>query len=160
MDKEFAVNSDGLHEAVELMGLDFSDSEGLDLPIELPQFGVGSRGALNSLAPSILGGAARLGEATSFAHMDPPTPWITWAITLWNASLNQNLLHPATAPVARQLEERVVTWLAPFFGMNGGHMTPGSTVANLTALWSARECAGITEVIASEGAHLSIAKAA
>ncbi|NBU68011.1 MAG: aspartate aminotransferase family protein, partial [Betaproteobacteria bacterium] len=97
---------------------------------------------------------------TSFAHMDPPTPWITWAITLWNASLNQNLLHPATAPVARQLEERVVTWLAPFFGMNGGHMTPGSTVANLTALWSARECAGITEVIASEGAHLSIAKAA
>ncbi|NCX63355.1 MAG: hypothetical protein EBW84_11650 [Betaproteobacteria bacterium] len=28
MDKEFAVNSDGLHEAVELMGLDFSDSEG------------------------------------------------------------------------------------------------------------------------------------
>ncbi len=92
--------------------------------------------------------------------MDPPTPWITWAMTLWNASLNQNLLHPATAPVARQLEERVVAWLAPFFGMNGGHMTPGSTVANLTALWSARECAGITEVIASDAAHLSIAKAA
>ncbi len=160
MDREFAVNSDGLHQAVELMGLDFSNSEGPALPMELPQFGVGSTAALNSLAPSILGGAARLGEATSFAHMDPPTPWITWAITLWNASLNQNLLHPATAPVARQLEERVAAWLAPFFGMNGGHMTPGSTVANLTALWSARECAGITEVIASEGAHLSIAKAA
>jgi L-2,4-diaminobutyrate decarboxylase len=131
-----------------------------DLPMELPQLGIGSTAALDSLAPSILGGAARLGEATSFAHMDPPTPWITWAITLWNASLNQNLLHPATAPVARQLEERVMAWLAPFFGMNGGHMTPGSTVANLTALWSARECAGITEVIASDGAHLSIAKAA
>jgi L-2,4-diaminobutyrate decarboxylase len=58
------------------------------------------------------------------------------------------------------MEQRVVAWLAPFFGMNGGHMTPGSTVANLTALWSARECAGVTEVIASEGAHLSIAKAA
>ena len=160
MDKEFAVDSDGLHQAVELMSRDFSNAEGLDLPIELPQFGIGSTAALNSLAPSILGGAARLGEATSFAHMDPPTPWITWAITLWNASLNQNLLHPATAPFARQLEERVVAWLAPFFGMNGGHMTPGSTVANLTALWSARECAGSTEVIASDGAHLSIAKAA
>jgi L-2,4-diaminobutyrate decarboxylase len=58
------------------------------------------------------------------------------------------------------MEQRVVAWLAPFFGMNGGHMTPGSTVANLTALWSARECAGITDVIASDGAHLSIAKAA
>jgi len=160
MDKEFAVDSDGLHQAVELMSRDFSNAEGLDLPIELPQFGIGSAAAMNSLAPRILGGAARLGEATSFAHMDPPTPWITWAITLWNASLNQNLLHPATAPVARQMEQRVVAWLAPFFGMNGGHMTPGSTIANLTALWSARECAGITEVIASEGAHLSIAKAA
>jgi L-2,4-diaminobutyrate decarboxylase len=149
-----------LHQAVELMSRDFSNAQGFALPMELPLVGMGSTAALNSLAPSILGGAARLGEATSFAHMDPPTPWITWAMTLWNASLNQNLLHPATAPVARQMEQRVVAWLAPFFGMNGGHMTPGSTVANLTALWSARECAGVTEVIASEGAHLSIAKAA
>jgi glutamate/tyrosine decarboxylase-like PLP-dependent enzyme len=160
MDKEFAVNSDGLHQAVELMSRDFSNAQGFALPMALPLVGMGSTAALNSLAPSILGGAARLGEVTSFAHMDPPTPWITWAMTLWNASLNQNLLHPATAPVARQMEQRVVTWLAPFFGMNGGHMTPGSTVANLTALWSARECAGITDVIASDGAHLSIAKAA
>ena len=160
MDKEFSVDSEGLHQAVELMSRDFSSAQGLDLPVELPQLGIGSTAALNSLAPNILGGAARLGEATSFAHMDPPTPWITWAMTFWNASLNQNLLHPATAPVARQMEQRVVAWLAPFFGMNGGHMTPGSTVANLTALWSVRECAGITEVIASEGAHLSIAKAA
>lgn len=160
MDKEFSVNSDGLHQAVELMSRDFSKLEDLDLPVELPELGIGSTTALNSLAPSILGGAARLGEVTSFAHMDPPTPWITWAVTLWNASLNQNLLHPATAPVARQVEQRVVAWLAPFFGMNGGHMTPGSSLANLTALWSARECKGITEVIASDGAHLSIAKAA
>lgn len=160
MDKEFAFDSDGLHRAVELMGRDFSRAERLDLPTELPPFGIGSSAALTALAPSILGGAARLGEATSFAHMDPPTPWVTWAMTLWNASLNQNLLHPATSPVARQMEERVVAWLAPFFGMNGGHMTPGSTVANLTALWAARECAGVTEVVASAGAHLSIAKAA
>ncbi|OYU74328.1 MAG: aspartate aminotransferase family protein, partial [Alphaproteobacteria bacterium PA3] len=160
MDKEFAVDPDGLRRAVELMGHDFSKAEGLALPREIPPVGMGSTAALNALAPSILGGAARLGEATSFAHMDPPTPWITWAMTLWNASLNQNLLHPATSPVARQMEERVVAWLAPFFGMNGGHMTPGSTVANLTALWAARECAGVTEVVASAGAHLSIAKAA
>ena len=160
MDKEFAFNSDGLHRAVELMSRDFSSDQVLDLSNELPEIGMGSIAAMNSLAASILGGAARLGEATSFAHMDPPTPWITWAMTLWNASLNQNLLHPATAPAARQMEHRVVAWLAPFFGMNGGHMTPGSTVANLTALWSARECAGVTEVIASEASHLSIAKAA
>jgi L-2,4-diaminobutyrate decarboxylase len=54
----------------------------------------------------------------------------------------------------------VIQWLAPFFGMQGGHMTPGSTVANLTALWAARELAGVTEVVAGAGAHLSIAKSA
>jgi L-2,4-diaminobutyrate decarboxylase len=80
--------------------------------------------------------------------MDPPTPWITWATTLWNASLNQNLLHPATSPAARDIEQRVVQWLASFFGMTGGHMTAGSTLANLTALWAARECAGVKEVVA------------
>ena len=160
MDKEFTINTDGLHHAIDLMAGDFCHSEIFALPKALPPSGIGSVAAMQTLAPNILGGAARLGEATSFAHMDPPTPWITWAISLWNASLNQNLLHPATSPVAREMEEQVVAWLAPFFGMNGGHITPGSTVANLTALWSARECAGITEVVASEGAHLSIAKAA
>jgi L-2,4-diaminobutyrate decarboxylase len=92
--------------------------------------------------------------------MDPPTPWITWAASLWTASLNQNLLHPATAPAAREIEARVVRWLSPFFGMSGGHMTPGSTVANLTALWAARNCAGVDTVMASDSAHLSVEKSA
>jgi hypothetical protein len=59
MDKEFSVDLAGLHQAVELMSRDFSNAEGLNLPIELPHFGIGSTAALNSLAPSILGGAAR-----------------------------------------------------------------------------------------------------
>jgi L-2,4-diaminobutyrate decarboxylase len=80
--------------------------------------------------------------------------------TLWNASLNQNLLHPDVAPVARDIEAQVIGWLAPLFGMDGGHMTPGSTVGNLTALWAARELRGVKRVVASEGAHLSIGKAA
>jgi glutamate/tyrosine decarboxylase-like PLP-dependent enzyme len=67
---------------------------------------------------------------------------------------------PATAPVARHIEEKVIAWLAPLFAMQGGHMTPGSTMANLTALWSARECAGVAEVVTSGNAHLSIEKAA
>lgn len=160
MDSEFLDDRDGLLHSLDLLRRDYHSVEPLDLPARLPETGLGSRAVLDRLAPNILGGAARLGGATSFAHMDPPTPWITWATTLWNASLNQNLLHPATAPVARDVEERVVEWLAPFFGMTGGHMTPGSTLANLTALWAARECAGVEEVIASDSAHLSIGKAA
>ena len=161
MDSEFLANQEGLLHALDLLTRrDYGAVNSKDLPKRLPEKGLGSRAALDCLAAGIFGGAARLGGATSFAHMDPPTPWITWATTLWNASLNQNLLHPATAPAARLVEERIIEWLAPSFGMTGGHMTSGSTLANLTALWAARECAGVDEVIASDDAHLSIGKAA
>ncbi len=145
---------------VELLNRSYHHAGPNDLPATLPESGLGARATLDVLAPIVLGGAACLGGARAFAHMDPPTPWITWATTLWNASLNQNLLHPATSPAARDIEQRVVQWIASFFGMTGGQMIPGSTLANLTALWAARECAGIQEVITSESAHLSIAKAA
>ena len=44
--------------------------------------------------------------------------------------------------------------------MGGGHLVPGSTVANLTALWAAREVAGVRRVVSSDRAHNSVAKAA
>ena len=160
MDSDFLSNRQGLLHAIDLLADKFEDGDPFQVPSRLPETGLGSQAVLDLLAPSILGRSAHLGAPMSFAHMDPPTPWVTWATTLWNASLNQNLLHPATAPVARTIEEQVIAWLAPFFGMTGGHMTPGSTLANLTALWAARECAGVEEIIASESSHLSVAKAA
>ena len=60
--------------------------------------GDGERSGLFTRRALVLGGAQRLDTPLSFAHMDPPTPWLTWAMTLWNARLNQNLLHPAAAP--------------------------------------------------------------
>jgi L-2,4-diaminobutyrate decarboxylase len=159
-DQEFLLDTQGLLHAVSLMGKFPEVAQAASIGNVLPETGMGSVEALNQLAPIVLGHAARLGASTAFAHKDPPTPWVTWATTLWNASLNQNLLHPATAPIARQLEEKVIAWLCPFFGMTGGHMTPGSSAANLTALWAARECAGINEVVASDSAHLSIKKSA
>ncbi len=125
-----------------------------------PDSGIGELEALDLLAPHVLGRAAYLDRSDVLAHMDPPTPWITWATALWNARLNQNLLHPATAPFAIEAEKLIIDWLAPYFGMNGGHMCAGSTLANLTALWAARDAKGISKIIASEAAHLSIKKAA
>jgi glutamate/tyrosine decarboxylase-like PLP-dependent enzyme len=116
--------------------------------------------ALDLLAPHVLGNAARLDKYNALAHMDPPTPWITWATAMWNARLNQNLLHPALAPFAIEAEKRVVGWLAPVFGMNGGHLCSGSTIANLTALWAARDSKGVNQIVASKSAHISIEKAA
>lgn len=132
----------------------------LPLPQSLPEEGIGEILTLETLAPQVFGKAAQLDSPLAIAHMDPPTPWITWAIALWNARLNQNLLHPATAPFATEAEERVISWLAPYFGMGGGHMCSGSTLANITAIWAARDAKGAKKIIASAAAHLSVQKAA
>jgi len=155
---ESFLPSEGLHRAVSLL------NEPLDapraLPASLPEVGVGEDETLEWMAPHVLERAARLDHPGVLAHMNPPAPWITWAMTLWNARLNQNLLHPDTGPFAIEAEEQVIRWLAPFFGMQGGHLCAGSTLSNLTALWAARDAAGVRRVVASEAAHFSIRKSA
>jgi len=129
----------------------------------LPDLDGAARGAdqaLRDLAGAVLSGATHLDDPGFFAHMDPVTPWVTWVAAQWAARLNQNLLHTDTGAVARDLEQRVVTLLAPFWGMDGGHLVPGSSMANLTALWAARTLRGVTAVVASANAHLSVRKAA
>lgn len=156
-DKSFLPDT-GLEHAVNLLRQVSKIQE--NLPDRFPERGIGEVQTLDLLAPHVFGRAARLDDSHALAHMDPPTPWITWATALWNARLNQNLLHPATAPFAIEAEKKVMDWLTPFFGMNGGHMCSGSTIANLTALWAARDVKGIEKVIASKAAHISIEKAA
>lgn len=156
-DKSFIPDA-GLEHAIELLRQ--SPSEQDELPDSFSEHGIGELKTLNLLAPHVLGGATYLDSSNALAHMDPPTPWITWATTLWNSRLNQNLLHPATAPFAIKAEKKVIDWLSPVFGMNGGHMCSGSTVANLTALWAARDAKKINKIVASKAAHISIEKAA
>ncbi len=156
-DKSFLPDS-GLEHAIDLLRQAPKAQE--NLPDTFPSLGMGELKTLDLLAPHVFGRAARLDHSNALAHMDPPTPWITWATAAWNARLNQNLLHPATAPFAIDAEETVIEWLTPFFGMTGGHMCSGSTIANITALWAARDAQGVEKIIASEAAHLSIMKAA
>lgn len=136
------------------------DSTALQLPTTPPRTGMAAEDALGLITPYLLGGGRRLADPGFLAHMDPPTPWVSWVAALVAASANQNLLHPDTAPAARALEETVVGWLSGAFGMDGGHLVPGSTIANLTALWAARELTGAQSVVASADSHLSIRKAA
>jgi L-2,4-diaminobutyrate decarboxylase len=130
------------------------------LPQALPESGIGEEAALQQLGEALLAGAAQLQHPGFMAHMDPPAPWITWITALWTAALNQNLLHDDTGAAARAIEAQVVAWLAPLFGMEGGHFTSGSTLANLTALWAARDIAGVRRVVASAHAHVSVPKSA
>jgi len=157
-DGSFQPDRSDLDQAVEALFQIHESEKTWELPQKLPEQGIGESAVIDQLAPIVLGRAAHLGTEETFAHMDPPTPWISWVTTLWNASLNQNLLHPDLSPVAKKIENRVIDWLTPYFGMDGGHMTPGSTVSNLTAIWAARELKGIKRVIASNDAHLSVEK--
>ena len=156
-DQSFAADT-GLEHAINLLRQ--VSFEPQNLPKKCPNSGIGELETLDLLAPHVLGRAAHLDRSDVMAHMDPPTPWITWVTALWNASLNQNLLHPATSPFAFEAEKLVVDWLSPFFGMNGGHLCSGSTLANLTSLWAARDSVGIKRVVASQASHLSIKKSA
>lgn len=163
----FEPDADGLHHALSQL-IDHRARAGsatpkrgvVDLPERLPRDGMDPDAALQVALDLGVGQSVRLDHPGYMAHMDPPTPWPTWVTAMMAASVNQNLLHPDAAPVGREVEHRVIEWLAPVFGMDGGHLVPGSTVANLTALWAARERAGVHTVVASSAAHLSIPKAA
>ncbi|HJM06818.1 MAG TPA: hypothetical protein QF887_10560, partial [SAR324 cluster bacterium] len=122
--------------------------DGLELTETMPESGMEASQVLEQMASGVLETSAQLHHPGFMAHMDPPTPPVAWTAALWQAALNQNLLHPDVAPKARLLSERVVTWIAPFFGMGGGHFVPGSTISNLTALWAARELKGVKKVAA------------
>lgn len=168
-DRDFDADVIGLDKALDTLSAAFgrpveawreAPAVGDAFPKRLPATGVGAEKALDMLAGPLLHGARALRSPGFIAHMDPPTPWMTWAATQWSASVNQNLLHPDTAPTARDIERLAVSWVAGLFGMDGGHMVPGSSVANLTALWAARETGRVKEVVCSQAAHLSIRKAA
>lgn len=103
--------------------------------------------------------SSKLGDPTSFAHMDPPPVSIAAKLVGLNAVYNQNMLHPELSPFATTMERLAISWFAPLFGMTTGHMCAGSTIANLSAIWCARE-SGARCVVASVDAHLSVAKSA
>lgn len=129
------------------------------VPPALPDIGIGDEKALALVGDLIREHSARLDDPQALAHMDPPPPRIAAQLIGLNAAVNQNLLHPDLSPVATQAEHRVIAWLAPFYSMTAGHMCAGSTIANLTALWCAREH-GAGCVVASADAHISVPKAA
>lgn len=130
-----------------------------NIPDAFPKEGYGEEAVFNWFKREIEAKSAMLGDELAFAHMDPPTPEIASRLLGLNARFNQNLLHPDLSPFATEAERRVIGWIAPVFGMATGHMCSGSTLANLTALWRARE-AGATRVVASEDAHISVTKSA
>lgn len=129
------------------------------LPDSLPAEGIGALSAMDMVAEIALPKTSALSDPLAASRMGSPTPWITWAASLWSASRSENLLHKSTTPQVNQLQDRVMEWLSPVWGMRTGHLVPGATVANLTAIWAARDGAGATRIVTSESPAASIIKA-
>lgn len=131
-----------------------------DLPRAMPVRGIGAQAALAQFAAIALPDAGMLRDPLSASRMAAPTPWVTWAAASWVASRSENLLDQHTNPQAEDLHDLLMAWLTPLYGMNAGHLVPGTTVANLTALWTARDSRGAIRIAASESAHDSMSKVA
>lgn len=131
-----------------------------DLPLTIPEHGIGPEAAMALLAPVELLGPGDLSDPLAASRMASPTPWITWTAAQWAAARSENLLDQDTLPQAAIVQDRIMGWLAPIWGMNAGHFLPGGTLATLTALWAARDSAGATRVVTSESSNPSIAKIA
>ncbi len=131
-----------------------------DLPQQIPAAGLGPQAALDLIAQVCLPVQGALNDPLAAGRMASPTPWVTWAAGAWAAARSENLLHQGVTPQAADLQQLVMRWLLPLWGMSTGHMVPGATLANLTAVWAARDSAGAARIVASEAANDSVAKVA
>jgi len=75
--------------------------------------------------------------------------------------IESNLGNPDLYPGTKRLERVVIHQLGTLFHdpKVSGHITSGSTEANITALWVARKLSGTRQVIYPKSAHFSILKA-
>jgi len=145
-EQDFAPDAHGLREAlrwlIEARSVPGSPHVDPALPLDVgqhwPAVGLGGLAALEHLRGAALEQVSRLDHPGFFAHMDPPTPRpppgssSSW----WSAGWRRRS------------------------GWAAGTYCPARRLANLTALWAARDLTGARRVVCSNAAHLSIAKAA
>jgi glutamate/tyrosine decarboxylase-like PLP-dependent enzyme len=87
--------------------------------------------------------------------LKPPHP-LTWAAYAMAMSINPNNHALDGGPPSSEMEKEAVAELANFFGYGEtflGHLTASGTVANLEALWVARESHPEKKIAFSENSH-------
>ncbi|MEX0845845.1 MAG: aminotransferase class I/II-fold pyridoxal phosphate-dependent enzyme [Balneolaceae bacterium] len=87
--------------------------------------------------------------------LKPPHP-LTWAAYALAMSINPNNHALDGGPPSSEMEKEAVAELARFFGYGDeflGHLTASGTIANLEALWMARESHPDKKIAFSENAH-------
>lgn len=93
--------------------------------------------------------------------LKPPHP-VAWAAYATAMAMNPNNHALDGGPPTAQLEREAVAQIATMFGLNEhlGHLSASGTIANLEALWVARELLGPHAVAVSEAAHYTHARMA
>ena len=92
--------------------------------------------------------------------LKPPAP-VAWAAYATAMLLNPNNHALDGGPATARMEREVVEQLGDMLGVGAprlGHLTSSGTIANLEALWVARELAPGTAVVSSEAAHYTHAR--
>ncbi len=92
--------------------------------------------------------------------LKPPAP-VAWAAYATAMLLNPNNHALDGGPATAELEREAVEQLRVMLGVPApglGHLTSSGTVANLEALWVARELSGGAAVVSSEAAHYTHAR--
>jgi glutamate/tyrosine decarboxylase-like PLP-dependent enzyme len=87
--------------------------------------------------------------------LKPPHP-LTWAAYAMAMSINPNNHALDGGPPSSEMEKEAVAELANFFGYGDsflGHLTASGTIANLEALWVARESHPKKKIAFSENSH-------
>ncbi|MDZ7806398.1 MAG: hypothetical protein U5K71_04700 [Gracilimonas sp.] len=87
--------------------------------------------------------------------LKPPHP-LAWAAYAMAMSINPNNHALDGGPPSSEMEKEAVAELARFFGYGDtylGHLTASGTIANLEALWIARESHPHKKIAFSEQAH-------
>ncbi|MDR9418717.1 pyridoxal phosphate-dependent decarboxylase family protein [Gracilimonas sp.] len=87
--------------------------------------------------------------------LKPPHP-LTWAAYAMAMSINPNNHALDGGPPSSEMEKEAVAMLADFFGYGDshlGHLTASGTIANLEALWVARESHPDKKIAYSENSH-------
>lgn len=92
--------------------------------------------------------------------LKPPHP-LTWAAYAMAMSINPNNHALDGGPPSSEMEKEAVAELARFFGYGEtflGHLTASGTIANLEALWVARESHPEKKIAYSENSHYTHAR--
>ena len=116
---------------------------------------------MEAMRPALIEAARRMQDNYPYPHplyagqmLKPPHPAarLAYMLALW-INPNNHALDGGRA--SSRMEKEAVAQIARMFGWEThlGHLTSGGTVANLEALWVAREVTGGRTVVASEQAH-------